>query len=335
MAEVTEKTKEPTPKLKDTPWPERPTERSESAIEPMKLGELRNSKSFLRCHGGAIASIALHPRMQGIVATASDDHTWKLFSVGQGELVMTGEGHKDWVSSISWHQNGNLIATTSGDTTVKIWDVSKEQCQHTFTDHTQATWSSAWTSDFLITGSMDHTCRLFDIGSWRSRQTFRGHVDSVNSVAFQPTNPCLICTGSGDKTLSMWDIRSGLCVQTFYGHTNAVNKVCFQKQGGNLLASCDADGLCKLWDMRTISELLQIDAGPHPANSADFDASGRVLAIASGDASVKVFDLAQKSFVKNLTAHSDSVQDVLILNHPTETVKMISAGSDSSVRLWN
>ena len=31
---------------------------------------------------------------------------------------------------------------------------------------------------------MDHTCRVFDLGSGKSRHTFRGHVDSVNHVAF-------------------------------------------------------------------------------------------------------------------------------------------------------
>lgn len=29
------------------------------------------------------------------------------------------------------------VATSSGDSTVKIWDVAKEKCKHTLTDHTQ------------------------------------------------------------------------------------------------------------------------------------------------------------------------------------------------------
>lgn len=73
---------------------------------------------------------------------------------------------------------------------------------------------------------MDHTCKVWDMGSLRCRQTLRGHVDSVNAVCFQPyTN--YVCTGSGDKTVSVWDMRSGLCVQTLYGHKNAVNHVAF------------------------------------------------------------------------------------------------------------
>ena len=36
-----------------------------------------------------------------VIGTASDDHTWKLWSSPSGELVMSGEGHKDWVRESS------------------------------------------------------------------------------------------------------------------------------------------------------------------------------------------------------------------------------------------
>ena len=34
---------------------------------------------------------------QHILATASDDSTWKLWSIPSGELLMSGEGHQDWL----------------------------------------------------------------------------------------------------------------------------------------------------------------------------------------------------------------------------------------------
>lgn len=34
--------------------------------------------------------------------------------------------------------SGSKLATSSGDTTVKVWDFSKAECVHTFTDHTHA-----------------------------------------------------------------------------------------------------------------------------------------------------------------------------------------------------
>merc|ERR1711964_464636 len=166
--------------------------------------------------------------------------------------------------------------------------------------------------------------------SMQCRQTFRGHVDSVNHVTFQPYSSSVL-TASGDKTVSLWDLRTGLCVQTFYGHQNACNCAIFNTKGDSIV-SCDADGIVKLWDVRVVSEFLQIDTGQHPANAASMDRSGKVLAIASGDASVKLFDTEQKIFIMNMEGHEDSVQDVAF--EPTGSKYLLSASSDCTFRIW-
>jgi len=53
----------------------------------------------------------------------------------------------------------------------------------------------------------------------KCKQTFRGHVDSINELCWLPYSNTL-ATASSDKTLSLWDARSGLCAQSFYGHMN-------------------------------------------------------------------------------------------------------------------
>ena len=84
-------------------------------------------------------------------------------------------------------------------------------------------------------------------------QALRGHVDSINEIAWQPYSNNL-ASASSDKTVSVWDARTGLCSQTFYGHSNSVNSVSFSLQG-DMLSSCDADGTVKLWDIRMVQEL--------------------------------------------------------------------------------
>ena len=39
--------------------------------------------------------------------------------------------------------------------------------------------------DFVASCSMDHTIRVWDLIAGKCRQTMRGHVDSVNAVAWQ------------------------------------------------------------------------------------------------------------------------------------------------------
>mmetsp|Transcript_29622 Transcript_29622/g.66724 ORF Transcript_29622/g.66724 Transcript_29622/m.66724 type:complete len:615 (+) Transcript_29622:1-1845(+) len=318
--------------LREAPWPseDRTNPYTNSNFEAVRVAEFARTQVF-KGHLGAVSRVAFHPKIP-VVATACDDHTWKMWSVPEGQLVLSGEGHRDWVSGIAFHPRGSLVATSSGDSTLKIWDVAQEKCKHTLTDHTQPVWACSFhdMGDFVVSCSMDQTVKAFDMTSMRCRQTFRGHVDSVNFVTFQPFSNNVL-TAAGDKTISLWDLRSGLCVQTFYGHANACNHAMFNLKG-DTVASCDADGIVKLWDVRVVSEFLQIDTGRHPANAANFDRSGKILAIASGDASIKTFNIEDKVFVANLEGHEDSVQDVVF--EPQANKFLISASSDATFALW-
>ena len=35
--------------------------------------------------------------------TGSDDKTWKMWHLPRGDLIMSGEGHTDWVAGVSFH----------------------------------------------------------------------------------------------------------------------------------------------------------------------------------------------------------------------------------------
>mmetsp|Transcript_49682 Transcript_49682/g.127760 ORF Transcript_49682/g.127760 Transcript_49682/m.127760 type:complete len:134 (+) Transcript_49682:1401-1802(+) len=133
---------------------------------------------------------------------------------------------------------------------------------------------------------MDHTAKLWDTATGRCQQTFRGHVDSVNHVTFQPFSNN-ICTASGDKTVSLWDSRSGLCIQTFYGHLNSVTCAAFSLRG-DTIASSDADGVVKIWDVRMVAEREEIITGDYPVNQCHIDRSGSNIACACDDGFVRV-----------------------------------------------
>lgn len=93
----------------------------------------------------------------------------------------------------------------------------------------------------------DHTARLWDVVSQRCRQTFRGHVDSVNAVAWQPfTNN--LCTGSGDKTVSLWDARSGLCMQVRGGGDQGYVGIDVRRSGAQRPTYCRVLVCCIAWE---------------------------------------------------------------------------------------
>jgi WD40 repeat protein/uncharacterized caspase-like protein len=52
------------------------------------------------------------------------DDTVKLWDVASGRELRTLKGHSDWISSITFGQNGKYLISGSADTTIRIWDVS-------------------------------------------------------------------------------------------------------------------------------------------------------------------------------------------------------------------
>ncbi|GAA6086459.1 sperm-associated antigen 16 protein [Tachysurus ichikawai] len=284
----------------------------------------------IKAHTMAVSYLAIHPRKL-LIATASDDHLWRLWGIRDGEMIMTGEGHTDWLSSCSFHPSGHYLATTSGDTTVRIWDFAKSCCVLTLEGHTHATWGCSFHScgDFVASCSMDNTAKVWDLYSERCRYTLRGHIDSVNSISFVPFSNILL-TCSADKTISLWDARAGLCAQTFYGHRHSCNSATFNALG-DTIASCDSYGIVKLWDVRNISALATVDTGPHPSNQVAFSPNGQTLAVASNDHEVKLVELASLH-VSSLLGHNDAVESV-IFDHKGE--HLLSAGYDGEIFIWS
>ncbi|XP_040915394.1 sperm-associated antigen 16 protein [Toxotes jaculatrix] len=290
----------------------------------------------IRAHKLPISCISLHPQKL-ILASASDDRSWRLWELpanGEkvGQMVLTGEGHSDWLSGCSFHPDGSKLATTSGDTTVRLWDFSRGCCVLMLSGHSQPTWGCCFHScgHFLASCSADKTAKLWDLNSQRCRLTLRRHTASINSVCFLPFSNLLL-TCSADKTLALWDARLGICTTTLHGHMHPCNNAT-SSLAGDVVASCDSRGVINLWDIRKpASAMAIVDVGPLGANQVAFSPSGSTLAVASNDGLVRLVEV-DSCAVSSLSGHRDAVQSVTF--DPTGGTVM-SAGSDGLINLWS
>jgi WD40 repeat protein len=71
-------------------------------------------------HTGTVNSVAFSPNGQ-ILASASSDHTIKLWHVNSGKLLDTLSGHNGWIWSVTFGADGRTLISGGWDGTVKIW----------------------------------------------------------------------------------------------------------------------------------------------------------------------------------------------------------------------
>jgi WD40 repeat protein len=81
-----------------------------------------------------------------------------------------------------------------------------------------------------LSGSEDHTVRLWELTSGHCLRTLEGHTAGVNSVAWSPDGRQVL-SGSDDRTLRLWEVASGRCLRTLEGHKVSVNSVGWSGDG--------------------------------------------------------------------------------------------------------
>jgi WD40 repeat protein len=86
-----------------------------------------------------------------------------------------------------------------------------------------------------LSGSADHTLKLWDVATGKLVRTLEGHSDEVTSVAFSPDGRTVL-SGSWDHTLKLWDAATGKLVRTFERHSLGVTSVAFSPDGRSVLS---------------------------------------------------------------------------------------------------
>jgi WD40 repeat protein len=157
-------------------------------------------------------------------------------------------GHDGEVFGVAFSPDGRLLATTSVDQTVWLWDLASGEHRRTLTGHDSVVYGVAFSPDgrLLATTSADGTARLWDPATGGHLRALTGHDGEVFGVAFSPDGR-LLATTSVDGTARLWDPATGGHLRTLTGHDGAVDGVAFSPDG-RLLATTSVDATARLWD---------------------------------------------------------------------------------------
>lgn len=159
---------------------------------------------------------------ENVLITGSYDSTIKVWDIETGKEIRTLAGHSSGIRCLQFDDTGKLL-TGSMDHTTRLWNWRTGQCLRTFQSHTSGVISVHFDSQYVASGSMDQTVRVYDTNT---KQTFllKGHTDWVNAVKIDSASRTLL-SASDDCTVRLWDLDTRQCIKVFAGHVGQVQQV--------------------------------------------------------------------------------------------------------------
>ncbi len=264
--------------------------------------------------------------------------------------------------TIEMSADGALMATSSRDGTVRLWDTTawkqtaffyaferlagRDPAAGPKTDPERAGRPLAFhpARPILAAGTVDGRVMLFETSGRPHPAAVLlhspGYADAkteterrrflIRSVSFDPAGNQLLSAGE-DGTARLWDWQRGR-EQFSLKHPAPVKAARFEPFGRFIATVCD-DGQTRLWDPATGAMLAQMPGGGGEFATLRFDANGKRLAIAT-NVRVLLWDVGDPRaprLVRELQ-HEDAVRWIEF--SPDNTL-LATASDDGTARLWN
>ena len=247
---------------------------------------------------------------------------------------LTFTEHRDVVNNISFSPDGQIIASASKDGTVKLWNLRGEVIKNL--SHDAPVWTVKFSPDgtLIATAGDDRIVRLWDRNGKLLHELQR-HQKPINDLSFSSDSQ-LIASASDDNTIILWN-RDGQLVQKLVGDGSKFSSVSFAPSKGDekLIVAATTDRSLSFWKGENATwerSNTRTTVGGHTGEiyQVSFSPNGKIIASASGDGTVKLWD-RYGNLISTLRVGSSPI---LSVNFSPDDQTLVATDEENRVIFW-
>ena len=279
-------------------------------------------------------------RVTASVDGASEQASFNAFvdinSPATSSPIKSLRGHRDAVMSVAFSPDGSIFATSSADTTIRLWNGLTGEYKKTLSGHTGWVNSVAFSPDgeALVSGSGDDTIRIWDVASGTTKLEFNGLSYSIPVVAYFPDGS-KIASGTLKGEIHIWDATTGQLITSYTGHSADgianVSSLDFNPDGSILLSS-GTDRVIRLWDTATGQQIREIDEHSDSVEGVFNNDGNRIASVGAWDRTARLWDVDTGRRLKIFHGHNSGVYTVAF---SPDGMTLATGSFNGTIRLWD
>ena len=253
-----------------------------------------------------------------------------MYDAHTGAELALFTGHTEEVKDIAFSPDGQTLASTANDMTIRLWDIETGEQLALLPMEGTFFLPIAFSSDgtLLIAGSGHSSgiIQTWEVTTGNPLTTLTGHTARVETLTFSPDGR-VFASGSRDMSIRLWDINTGEHLFTLTGHKEPIIGLAFSSDG-TVLASSSQRGVIRLWDPKTGRQLRSLvrlgltdtDQGlptlTFPTTGIEalaFSPDGLTLASGNHDGIIQMWSIDDGRLLSTFKAHTEPIRNACVL----------------------